>query len=62
LNSGSGTEFLNAKHIIDQINTMQQIIIMYECMNRKSEEFYEFGLKNNAGWSSGSKDMGFGRL
>jgi hypothetical protein len=39
LNSGSGTEFPNTKHTIDQINTMQQTIIVYECKNRKSGEF-----------------------
>jgi hypothetical protein len=32
-------EFPNAKHTIDKINTMQQTIIMYECMNRKNDEF-----------------------
>jgi hypothetical protein len=39
MNNGSGTEFPNAKHTIDQINTMQQTIVMYEYMTRKSDEF-----------------------
>jgi hypothetical protein len=29
-------------------------------MNGKSDEFREFGHKNHAKWSCGSKDMGFG--
>jgi hypothetical protein len=32
---------------------------MYECKNRKSDEFWEFGRKNHAKQSSGSKDMCF---
>jgi hypothetical protein len=32
---------------------------MYECMNRKSDDF---GRKNHAEQSTGSKDMGFRRL
>jgi hypothetical protein len=31
-------------------------------MNRKSDEFREFGHKNYAEQSSGSKDIGFGIL
>jgi hypothetical protein len=37
---------------------MQQKIDMYECMNRKSDEFWEFGRKNHRKWSFGSEDMG----
>jgi hypothetical protein len=36
-------EFPNAKHTIDQIKIMQQTMVMYECMNRKSDKFGEFG-------------------
>jgi hypothetical protein len=39
---------------------MQQIIVMYECMNRKSDEFIEFGHKNCRKWSLELKDMGSG--
>jgi hypothetical protein len=39
MNSSSSMEFPNPKHTIDKINTMQQRIIMYECMNTKSDEF-----------------------
>jgi hypothetical protein len=44
-----------------QINTMQQAIIMYECKNRKTDEFWEFARvyqrtriasKGRTGWSS----------
>jgi hypothetical protein len=38
LNSGPGMKFPNAKHTIDQINTMHQTIVMYECITRKSDE------------------------
>jgi hypothetical protein len=41
---------------------MQQIIVMYQCKNSKSNGFREFGYKNHVKWSSGSKDMGFGSL
>jgi hypothetical protein len=48
-------KFPNAKHTIDQTNTIQQTIVMYECMNRKCDEFLEFGRKNHAKQSSRSK-------
>jgi hypothetical protein len=35
---------------------------MYECVNRKSDEFREFGSKNHEKLSSGSKDIGFGSV
>jgi hypothetical protein len=35
---------------------------MYECKNRKSDEFWEFGHKNHGKWSSGSKDIGSGNF
>jgi hypothetical protein len=56
-NSGSSTVFPNTKHTIDQINTMQQTIVMYEFMNRKGDEF---GRNNHQKWSSRSIDMGSG--
>jgi hypothetical protein len=39
---------------------MQQTMVMYESKNRKSDELWEFGRKNRAKRSSGSKYMGFG--
>jgi hypothetical protein len=35
---------------------------MYECRNRKKDEFSEIGLKNQVKRSSGSEDMSFGNF
>jgi hypothetical protein len=35
---------------------------MYECNNRKRDEFGEFGSKNHGEQSFGSQDMSFGSL
>jgi hypothetical protein len=36
---------------------MQQTIVIYECMNRKGDVFWEFGGKNHGKQSLESKDM-----